>query len=81
MKLKKAEPAAVETEAPTAAPIGGGAVIADRFKLDAVEDAGTSGGAGKIMTIIGVVVALLALAASGTVVALMHQNWQLIEHV
>ena len=80
MKLKKAEPAAVETEAPTAATTGG-AVIADRFKLDAVEDAGASGGTGKIMTIIGVVVALLALAASGTVVALMHQNWQLIEHV
>ena len=79
MKLKKAEPAALEAEAPTS-PTTGGAVIADRFKLDVAEDA-PKGGASKVMTIIGVVVAFLALAAAGTVVALMHQNWQLIEHV
>ena len=77
MKLKKAEPAALEAEAPTS-----GITIAGRFQLETVTaEEAPKGGASKVMTIIGVVVAFLALAAAGTVVALMHQNWQLIEHV
>ena len=80
MKLKKAESPAAEAELPSD-PVVGGAVIADRFKLDVVEDDGKQAGPGRAMLIAGVVVALLALAAAGTVVALMYQNWQLIEHV
>ena len=79
MKLKKAETptAAAETPADPAQPTG--AVIADRFKLDAVQDEGNTGPS-KVATIIAFLGALLALGAVGTAAALMYQNWQLIEN-
>ena len=79
MKLKKAETPSVATDAPTEPTLGGSAVIADRFKLDAVQESVASG-PNKVATMIAFLGALLALAAVGTVAALMYQNWQLIEN-
>ena len=77
MKLKKSDDGA-ETTAP-AAPTGG-AVIADRFKLDI--DAGASKGpAGVSKT--GAMCALIGTFASiamlGVVAWLLYQNWELIK--
>ena len=78
MKLKKPEPLSAATDAPTE-PAAGSAIIADRFKLDAIQDEVKSG-PNKVATMIAFIGALIALAAVGTVAALMYQNWQLIEN-
>ena len=78
MKLKKsdngAEPAAL------AAPGTGGAVIADRFKLDI--DAGASkgpAGVGKTAAMCALIASLASIAALGLVAWLLYQNWELIK--
>ncbi len=77
MKLKKAESA--ETEETPAAPTGG-AVIADRFKLDVDPNAGKSGPAGvnKTAALIAFLASLAAAAMVGAVAAMMYVNWELI---
>ena len=76
MKLKKSDDGA-ETTAP-AAPTGG-AVIADRFKLDI--DTASKGPAGVSRT--GAMCALIGTLASiamlGVVAWLLYQNWELIK--
>ncbi len=79
MKLKRPETQSAANDAPAEPTQAGGAVIADRFKLDAVQEDGKSG-PNKVATMIAFLGALLALAAVGTVAALMYQNWQLIEN-
>ncbi len=78
MKLKKsdngAEPAAL------AAPGTGGAVIADRFKLDI--DAGVSkgpAGVGKTAAMCALIGTLVSIAILGVVAWLLYQNWELIK--
>ena len=77
MKLKKADDGA-ETPAP-AAPTGG-AVIADRFKLD-VDDGASKGpaGVGKVGAMCALVGSLAAIAALGIVTWLLYQNWELVK--
>ena len=78
MKLKKSDDG-VDTSAP-AVPASGGAVIADRFKLD-VDDGASKGPAGVSKT--GAMCALIGTLASiamlGVVAWLLYQNWELIK--
>jgi len=78
MKLKKAEEG-VDTSAPTM-PATGGAVIADRFKLD-VGDGASKGPAGvsKVGSMVALICSLAAIAAMGIVTWLLYQNWELIK--
>lgn len=77
MKLKKSDEGA-ETPAP-AAPTGG-AVIADRFKLD-VDDGASNGpaGVGKVGATCALIGSLAAIAALGIVAWLIFQNWELVK--
>ena len=77
MKLKKSDD--VGAEAPTL-PTTGGAVIADRFKLDV--DAGASkgpAGVGKTAAMCALIGTLVSIAVLGVVAWLLYQNWELIK--
>lgn len=79
MKLKKAEnesaPATTTTQT-------GGAVIADRFKLDVDPNANKGpAGVGKTASMIALICSLASIAMLGTVAALLYMNWELIENV
>ena len=77
MKLKKSDD--VGAEAPTL-PTTGGAVIADRFKLDV--DAGASkgpAGVGKVGAMCALLGSLASIAALGLIAWLLYQNWELIK--
>ena len=78
MKLKKADEGA-ESTAP-AVPTTGGAVIADRFKLDA-DDGAVKGpaGVGKVGALCALIGSLASIAALGLVAWLLYQNWELIK--
>ena len=78
MKLKKADDGA-ENPAP-AAPSAGGAVIADRFKLD-VDDGASKGpaGVGKVGAMCALIGSLASIAAHGLIAWLLYQNWELIK--
>lgn len=79
MKLRKAENESASTTTTTQM---GGAVIADRFKLD-VDTSANKGpaGVGKVASMIALICSLASLAMLGTVAALMYMNWELIENV
>ncbi|MGN0852841.1 MAG: hypothetical protein ACI4Q3_05645 [Kiritimatiellia bacterium] len=79
MKLRKSEnepaPAATATQT-------GGAVIADRFKLDIDMNASKgSSGVGTAASMVALICSLASIAMLGTVAALMYMNWELIENV
>lgn len=76
MKLKKA----AEAEMPAAQPAaGGGAVIADRFKLDMDDGAGRKG-AGKGGALVALLGAVASLAALVFVAWMLYQNWVLLQN-
>ena len=78
MKLKKSDDG-VDTSASTV-PASGGAVIADRFKLDI--DAGASkgpAGVGKTAAMCALIGTLVSIAVIGVVAWLLYQNWELIK--
>ena len=78
MKLKKSDDG-VDTSAP-AMPASGGAVIADRFKLD-VDDGASKGpaGVGKMGAMCALIGSLASIAALGLIAWLLYQNWELIK--
>ena len=78
MKLKKSDDG-VDTSAPTM-PTAGGAVIADRFKLD-VDDGASKGpaGVGKVGAMCALIGSLASIAALGLIAWLLYQNWELIK--
>ena len=76
MKLKKSDD--VDTEAPTL-PAMGGAVIADRFKLDVDDGAKGPPGVGKVGATCALIGSLAAIAALGIVAWLIFQNWELVK--
>ena len=78
MKLKKSDDG-VDTSAPTV-PATGGAVIADRFKLD-VDDGASKGpaGVGKMGAMCALIGSLASIAALGLIAWLLYQNWELIK--
>ena len=78
MKLKKSDDG-VDTSAPTM-PTVGGAVIADRFKLD-VDDGASKGpaGVGKVGAMCALIGSLASIAALGFIAWLLYQNWELIK--
>ena len=78
MKLKKSDDG-VDTSAPTM-PTTGGAVIADRFKLD-VDDGASKGpaGVGKMGAMCALIGSLASIAALGIIAWLLYQNWELIK--
>ena len=78
MKLKKSDEGA-EPSAP-AAPVTGGAVIADRFKLD-LDDGSSKGpaGVGKVGAMCALIGSLASIVALGLVAWLLYQNWELIK--
>lgn len=78
MKLKKSEPNVADIPA---APQPGGAVIADRFKLDVPADSGAPAGVGRTASLIALVCSLASLAMVGAVAALIYMNWELIKDV
>ena len=59
----------------------GGAVIADRFKLDAGPSEKGPEGVGKTSAMIAMVAALVSMALMGVVAALMYVNWDLVKDV
>ena len=74
MKLKKS----AEAEMPAAQPAaGGGAVIADRFKLDMTEPAKKPAAGGPASTI-AAVAGLLALAVAGILTYILWQHWEFL---
>ena len=76
MKLRKTG----SDEQPTApTPPTGGAVIADRFKLDVDPNAGKPKGVGKTSALIALLGSLAAIALLATTAALMYMNWDLIK--
>ena len=77
MKLKKADDGA-ENFAP-AAPTTGGAVIADRFKLDVDDGAKGPVGVSKVGAMCALIASLASIAALGFVAWLLYQNWELIK--
>ena len=76
MKLKKPESA--ENEEPTAPAPTGGAVIADRFKLDAEPVQNGPAGVNRTAALIAFLASLAAAAMVGAVAAMMYVNWELI---
>lgn len=77
MKLKKSDSGA-EQSAP--APATGGAVIADRFKLDVDNGAGNGpAGVGKTAATCALIGTLVCIAMLGVVAWLLYQNWELIK--
>jgi hypothetical protein len=78
MKLKKSDDG-VDTTAPTM-PATGGAVIADRFKLD-VDDGASKGpaGVGKVGAMCALIGSLASIAALGIIAWLLYQNWELMK--
>jgi hypothetical protein len=77
MKLRKTgsdDQTTVATTAPT-----GGAVIADRFKLDVDPNAGNPNGVGKTSALIALLGSLAAIAMLGVVAGLMYLNWDMIK--
>ena len=77
MKLKKSDDV-VDTSAPTV-PATGGAVIADRFKLDVDDGAKGPSGVGKVGATCALIGSLAAIAALGIVAWLIFQNWELVK--
>ena len=77
MKLRKTG-SDDQTTAATAAPAGG-AVIADRFKLDMDPNAGKPDGVGKTSALIALLGSLAAIAMLGVVAGLMYLNWDMIK--
>ena len=78
MKLKKSDDGG-DTSASTV-PASGGAVIADRFKLD-VDDGASKGpaGVGKMGAMCALIGSLASIAALGLIAWLLYQNWELIK--
>ena len=77
MKLKKTDDGA-ESFA-SAAPATGGAVIADRFKLDVDEGARGPAGVGKVGAMFALIASLASIAALGFTAWLLYQQWELIK--
>ncbi len=77
MKLKKADDGA-DSFAP-AAPATGGAVIADRFKLDVDEGAKGPSGMSTVGAACTLVASLVAIAILGFVAWLLYDSWNLIK--
>ncbi len=77
MKLRKTG-SDDQTTVATSAPMGG-AVIADRFKLDMDPNAGKPDGVGKTSALIALLGSLAAIAMLGVVAALMYLNWDMIK--
>ena len=77
MTIKKPSKAqATETAAaPTA--VGGGATIADRFKLDMPDPNAKKASAGK-GTMCAVIAGVLALAVAGFLTFVIYQHWQFL---
>ena len=75
MKIKK------NSSTEGAAPSSGGAIIADRFKLDVDPRAQGPAGVGNTAATIAMVAALISMALVGAVAALMYVNWDLIRDV
>lgn len=77
MKLKKSESGA---EQPAPAAPSGGAVIADRFRLDVDSGAGNGpAGVGKTAATCALIGTLACIAMLGVVAWLLYQNWELIK--
>ena len=77
MKLKKSDDG-VDTSASTV-PASGGAVIADRFKLDVDDGAKGPAGVSKVGAMCALIASLASIAALGFVAWLLYQNWELIK--
>ena len=75
MKLRKT---GSDEQTTTAAPTGG-AVIADRFKLDMDPNAGKPDGVGKTSALIALLGSLAAIAMLGVVAGLMYMNWEMVK--
>ena len=77
MKLKKSDSGAEASASPAPA---GGAVIADRFKLDIDNGAGKGpAGVGKTAAMCALIGTLTCIALVGVVAWLLYQNWELIK--
>ena len=78
MKLKKSDDGAA-TAAPAAPAAGGGAVIADRFKLDVDDGAKGPPGVGKTGALCALISSLVAIAALGLVAWLLYDSWTIVK--
>lgn len=73
--MKVLKPAAEPTEA---APAGGSAVLADRFKLD-IQDPNAGRGSSGAAATITAVFALVALAVAGILTFVIYQHWEALK--
>jgi hypothetical protein len=76
MTLKKTA-AAAEAE-PMSAVSEGGAIIADRFKLDVPDPSANRQKGGKLAAVT-LVVALAAMAVAGVLTFIMYQHWEFLK--
>lgn len=71
--MKAAEPA--ET---AAAPVAGGATIADRFKLDLQDPSAKKAKTG-VGTLVAVIAGFAALAVAGILAFVIYQHWEFLQ--
>jgi hypothetical protein len=76
MTLKKTATAAVAE--PMSAVNEGGAIIADRFKLDIPDPSANKPKGGKLAAVT-LVVALAAMAVAGVLTFIMYQHWEFLK--
>ena len=74
--MKAAAPAAPAE--PTAAPVAGGATIADRFKLDVTDPAAKKPAAGGLSATLAVVAGFVALGVAGILTYILWQHWEFL---
>ena len=74
-KPMKAPEAPAET---AAAPVTGGATIADRFKLD-LQDPNAKKQPAGAATLVAVIAGFLALAVAGILTFIMYQHWEFLQ--
>ena len=78
MKATAIETPAEETAVPEMPVAGGGATIADRFKLDMPDQSAKPKKSGGIAATIAVIAAVLALVASGVLTFIIYQHWEFL---
>ena len=77
MTIKKPMKAAEPTDTP-AAPVTGGATIADRFKLD-LQDPNAKKASAGTGTLVAVIAAFVALALAGILTFVIYQHWEFLQ--
>lgn len=79
MTIKKPRKAPEAAEAPAAPAAGGGATIADRFKLDMPEKPVQPKTGGGVSALVALIAGLLALGVAGILTFIIYQHWEFLK--